>query len=98
MGNRWHADQENNMRPDVVPLPCPWCGLSSVVTDTELFKHEYMSAWEAQSSCHECGAKGPDTGIARFPDHPLLNEYKNVDWEDEREVVNFAVQIWNIRK
>ncbi|MDH0032026.1 MULTISPECIES: hypothetical protein [unclassified Acinetobacter] len=98
MGNRWHAEQNNNMRPDVIPMPCPWCGLDAVVVDTALVVGEHINTWSAKASCHECGATAPDDFITSFPDHSLFEKYKCVDWEDEREVVNFAVQIWNIRK
>ncbi|MEN3969933.1 hypothetical protein [Acinetobacter sp. BWR-L5] len=98
MGNRWHADQENNMRPDVKPLACPWCGHDSVVVDSTLFKGEHINLWSAQASCHECGAQSSDPEIAKWPDHTLCNQYDDVDWEDEREAVNFAVKIWNTRK
>lgn len=97
MDNRWHADQENNMRPDVKANPCPWCGSSSTVVDSQLYKGEHINTWSAQASCHECGATAPDEFITSFPDHPLFEKYKNIDWEVEREVVNFAVQIWNAR-
>ena len=103
MSNRWHAEQENNMRPDVKQEPCPWCGGDEfLVVDTELIKYELhgenFEDWKAQASCHECGAQSPDTGNPSWNDHPLHNEYLCVDWENEREVVNFAVQVWNCRK
>lgn len=96
MGNRWHETQENNMRPDVKALPCPWCGENAVVVDTTMHEGEHVNTWSAQASCHECGSQSPDTDIGPWP-HPLGSEYDFLNWEDEREVVNFAVKVWNQR-
>ncbi|KAF1027093.1 MAG: hypothetical protein GAK29_00899 [Acinetobacter bereziniae] len=97
MENRWHADQENDMRPDVKALPCPWCGYDhGVVVDTEMHEGEHLNTWTAQASCHECGAASPNSDIGPFP-HPLKDDYDQVDWENEHEVVNFAVKVWNCR-
>lgn len=99
MGNRWHANQDNNMRPDVKFKPCPWCGEGSdefIVVDTEKHEGEHLNTWSAQASCHECGSKSPDTDIGPWS-HPLEDEYNFLDWENEREVVNFAVKVWNCR-
>ncbi|ENV46202.1 hypothetical protein P255_02965 [Acinetobacter brisouii CIP 110357] len=97
-GNRWHEDQNNNMQPDIKSAPCPWCGLNSVVVDTILLKGEHLNTWTAQASCHECGTKAPDTDFAAWDDHQLCEDYLLTDWENEREVVNLAVKIWNKRK
>lgn len=97
MGNRWHKTQENNMCPDVEAAPCPWCGVNSVVVDSVKFDHENLSIWTAQASCHECGAQSPDTGFPKWSDHPLHEDYLYLNDENEREVVNFAVMIWNQR-
>jgi len=103
MENRWHADQENNMRPDVKALPCPWCGEGSeefIVVDAKVVEFEVcgekQTQWSAHASCHECGASSPSSDIGPWP-HPLEDEYNQVDWENEREVVNFAVKVWNCR-
>lgn len=97
MGNRWHETQENNMQPDIKAQPCPWCDADSVVVDTVKFDHEHLSTWTARASCHECGAQSPDSDFPSWPDHSLHNEYLFVDSENEREVVNFAVKVWNTR-
>ena len=97
MGNRWHATQDKNMRPDVVFKPCPWCGSDSICVDTTKFEHEHLNTWIAQACCHECGAKSPDSDHASRLDHPLHNEHLYVDSEIERDVVNQAVRVWNHR-
>ena len=97
MGNRWHANQTDNQIPDVKAKPCPWCDSESVVVDTTLIELEHVNVWEAQATCHECGAKSPDTDFPSWDDRPLHDDYSAVDWEDEREVVNLAVKIWNYR-
>ncbi|MDV2440708.1 hypothetical protein QR665_14695 [Acinetobacter gerneri] len=98
---RWHADQENNMRPDVKAMPCPWCGEGSeqfIVVDTVLHKsEEFGDSWKAQAMCHECGAKSQSSDIGLFP-HPLSEDYLYLDEENERDVVNFAVKVWNCRQ
>ncbi len=100
MGNTWHADQDNNMRPDVKGLPCPFCGYDhGIAVDTECTDlKEHGMIWSARAFCHECGSQCPSTGITSWPDHPLNEERLYLDWENEREVVNLAVKIWNIRK
>ncbi|KEC85395.1 hypothetical protein [Acinetobacter sp. ETR1] len=104
MENRWHADQENNMRPDVKALPCPWCGEGSeefIVVDSKIMDFEVcgekQTQWSAQASCHECGATSPSSDIGPWP-HLMEDECNQIDWEDEREVVNFAVKVWNCRQ
>ncbi|MGA4854163.1 hypothetical protein ACPC5U_12925 [Acinetobacter haemolyticus] len=99
MGNRWNADKEPELTFDEKALSCPFCGYEhGVVVDTELFPLEELgNVWSARTICHECGSQGPSTGIATWPDHPLHNERLYIDWEDEREVVNFAIKIWNCR-
>ncbi|WP_312069404.1 hypothetical protein [Acinetobacter sp.] len=100
MENRWHADQENNMRPDVKGLPCPFCGYDhGIAVDSNSHDlKEHGVIWSARAFCHECGAQSPSTNITTWPDHPLSEERIYIDWENEREVVNLAVKIWNIRK
>ena len=99
MGNIWHVDQENNMRPDVKFDPCPWCGSNSIsVESSSITLEEYGEVWSAKASCHECGSGAPSMHIASWPDHPLHEEKLYVDDNDEREVVNLAVKIWNCRK
>lgn len=99
MGNTWHADQDNNMRPDVEGLPCPFCGYAhglAVDSDSHDLKVHGV-IWSARAFCHECGSQSPSTNITTWPDHPLSEESIYVDWENEREVVNLAVKIWNTR-
>ncbi|WP_353166090.1 hypothetical protein [Acinetobacter sp.] len=68
MENRLHADQENNMRPDVKALACPWCGEGSeefIVVDSKIMDFEVcgekQTQWSAQASCHECAAVSPNS-------------------------------------
>lgn len=100
MENRWHDDQDNNMRPDIKALPCPWCGCDhGIVVDTKLHQHiEYGDSWDACASCHECGASAPDINVTVWPDHPLYEKFTELDTSNERDVVNFAVEVWNCRK
>lgn len=97
--NTWHDHQENNMRPDIKGLACPFCGYDhGLAVDTYCFDlNELGISWEARAYCHECGSQGPSTDITSFPDHPLSEEDLYIDWENEREVVNLAVKIWNTR-
>lgn len=98
MGNIWHVDQDNNMRPDVKFDPCPWCGSDSISVDSKsITLKDYGEVWSAEASCHECGSSGPSTSIASWPDHPLHEEQLYIDDNNEREVVNFAVKVWNCR-
>ncbi|BBL21138.1 hypothetical protein F939_02289 [Acinetobacter radioresistens DSM 6976 = NBRC 102413 = CIP 103788] len=98
-GNRWHATQDNNMRPDVAFKPCPWCGSNSICVDTTKEEGEHLSTWSAQASCHECGSMSPDTDFAGWRrSHPLFDEWVCLDWEIERDVVNLAVKVWNSRE
>lgn len=99
MGNTWHADQDNNMRPDIEGLPCPFCGCThglAVDSDSHDLK-EHGVIWSARAFCHECGSQSPSTLITTWPNHPLSEESIYVDWENEKEVVNLAVKIWNTR-
>lgn len=100
MENRWHADQENNMRPDVKALPCPWCGYDhGIAVDSESHDlKDFGVVWSARAFCHECGSQCPSTNITTWPDHPLHEERLYIDNNNEREVVNLAVKIWNCRQ
>lgn len=97
MGNRWHVDQDNDMRPDIKAEPCPWCNSTSIVVDSTMVESNSRILWGAVTSCHDCSACGPDQFITSFPDHPLHIFHGEIDWEDERKVVNFAIRIWNSR-
>ncbi len=100
MKNIWHKDQDSGRVPDEDFLPCPWCGSTSISVESEVMTlKEYGDVWSAVASCHECGTTAPDTNIASVLNHPQIEEDRiYVDDKDEREVVNFAVQIWNSRK
>jgi len=100
MGNIWHKHQENGHVPDEDFLSCPWCGSRSISVESKLFVlEEYGDCWNAEASCHECGATAPDTGAASVLNDPEIEKHRlYVDDSDEREVVNFAVMIWNSRK
>ena len=100
MGNIWHKHQENGHVPDEDFLSCPWCGSTSISVESKLFVlKEYGDCWAAEASCHECGTTAPDTGAASVLNNPQIEKHRlYVDDANEREVVNFAVMIWNSRK
>jgi DNA-directed RNA polymerase subunit RPC12/RpoP len=101
MENHWHSDQGFIMCPDVKAYPCPWCGSEFIVVDSKIIDFEVcgekLTQWSAQARCHECGAVSPSSEFGSWS-HPLEDEYNQLDWENEREVVNFAVKVWNCRK
>lgn len=97
MGNRWHATQDKNMRPDIAFNSCPWCGSDSICVDTTKFEHEHLNTWTAQAWCHGCGAKSPDSDFDAEHDSHLYHQKQYLDIEVERDVVNQAVRVWNHR-
>ena len=97
MGNRWHATQDKNMRPDIAFNSCPWCGSDSICVDTTKFEHEHLNTWTAQAWCHECGAKSPDSDFDAEHDSHLYHQKQYLDIEVERDVVNQAVRVWSHR-
>lgn len=97
--NIWHADQENNMRPDVDFNVCPWCAGDSIAVESKSILVDSVGlVFGAKVFCHDCGCCGPDLDVANCPDHPLSSDRLYLDHSDERDVVNFAVMVWNCRK
>lgn len=91
--NLWNDEApESIYTPDVVPVTCPFCGMTpNTWTHSEEFEGDTL--WRAETSCHECGATGP-----RPEDNYIFrDEDIYVDFEVEREVVNYSIMLWNKR-
>lgn len=93
----WHHNQEDkNLIPDEVPLNCPFCGENSTCTDTEQYGEvatDGTITWDAYTWCHDCGARGPSVWSYVAWDGSSFY----LDTDDELEVVNYAIRLWNKR-
>lgn len=90
MANWNHYDGLQEYTPDLEFLDCPFCGSDYISAKSQFFDEDKF--YNARVFCNLCGAhSGWALSNSSFDPDVKLN------FESEKDVVNYAIFLWNMR-